>query len=358
MRSIIFIDRTNLYYYGGNVHTVLTLPFVATVVKDIEIINPDAFEKQLDEFITKNKIEPMDLAIIFSRSSSFEKVIPVSPQKIDIDLERKKFIENVPFEEIMDQTHSDEKGTRFIAINKEFAYLVKTIVEKHHFQIVAIASVAALTPQGDISFNISSAQDFFKNSSTIKQLSFPLEENQVVDMDLYEDAPGPKKTNKKLYLLLVFFAILIGILVFLLLNRQSASEKKPTRKPSPSARTTGARTQTVSPTIKIATESAPIEIPRSTLTIRVLNGSGIPGQADEIKEKLTEKGYTNIVTGNAQALESTRTLIITKPRVSPGQKQEIQEIIQSIGTATISIQENANIEEDILITTARNLSSP
>jgi hypothetical protein len=357
MRGIIFIDRNNLYYYGGNVHTVLTLPFVPTVVKDIEIINGEAFERQLDEFITKNKIDAVDVAIIVSRNSSFEKYIPTSPEKRDLEEDRKEFIGNVPFEQILDQKRTDEKGTRFIAINQEFVYLIKEIFEKYHFCIMAISSVAALTPQGDITFSAASAQDLFKNAPLIKEISFPLEEHITAEVDMYADEQAPKKKRTNLYLLLGFFAVLMAILVYLLLNRPTPTKKKIPKKTSQATSVT----ETVTPTIaaSVASPAAQItEFPKSALTIRILNGSGITGQADEIREKLNEKGYTDIVTGNATTLESSKTLIVTKPRVSAAQKQEITEIMQSVTGTDASVQENADIEADILITTARNPSSP
>jgi hypothetical protein len=53
--------------------------------------------------------------------------------------------------------------------------------------------------------------------------------------------------------------------------------------------------------------------PREVVKIKVLNGSGIPGKAGELAEKLKHKGYKDIETGNAPSYEVAQTQVKIKP---------------------------------------------
>ena len=119
MKSIIYIDRNNLYFYGGNVHTPIAFPFQPAIVRDIEVINPEELTKQLEQFIKTNKIEPMKTMIILGHQSSFEKTLPPKTDPTVIETEKKKFLENVPFSEILSHVFMNEKGSKIIAINKD-----------------------------------------------------------------------------------------------------------------------------------------------------------------------------------------------------------------------------------------------
>ncbi|MCC5265485.1 LytR C-terminal domain-containing protein, partial [Staphylococcus aureus] len=48
------------------------------------------------------------------------------------------------------------------------------------------------------------------------------------------------------------------------------------------------------------------------IKVKVLNGSGTPGRASEVKDLLKEKGYEEILTGNAESFDYTTTEIQVK----------------------------------------------
>jgi len=71
------------------------------------------------------------------------------------------------------------------------------------------------------------------------------------------------------------------------------------------------------PTPTVAPTAAPSPTPtqsfkKSDLKIQVLNGSGVAGKASELKTILSKKGYTEIITGNADNYDYKLTEIQTK----------------------------------------------
>jgi hypothetical protein len=76
---------------------------------------------------------------------------------------------------------------------------------------------------------------------------------------------------------------------------------------SPQAKNQTNSTATATP--EAPTPTPTVDIDRKTVKVKILNGSGTKGQATTIKDMLKEKGYTDIVTGNADNFDYTTTEI-------------------------------------------------
>lgn len=70
-----------------------------------------------------------------------------------------------------------------------------------------------------------------------------------------------------------------------------------------------------SPTPFLPTPTPTPSLKKETLKIKVLNGSGVRGKASEVKETLKEKGYGEIITGNADSFDYEKTEIQFKEKV-------------------------------------------
>ncbi len=79
-----------------------------------------------------------------------------------------------------------------------------------------------------------------------------------------------------------------------------------------------------SPTPTKPTPTPTPAVDRADVRIKVLNGSGISGKASNVKEFFTEKGYSDILTGNADAFDYETTVVQVKE-----DKPEIKSIIET-----------------------------
>lgn len=93
---------------------------------------------------------------------------------------------------------------------------------------------------------------------------------------------------------------------------------KPTSKPSPSP-----------------------SVDRKKVKVKILNGSGIVGKANEVKDVLIEKGYTDIVTGNADNFDYETSEI----QVKEG-KNDIYSVLADDLSDLVDINESSTLEED------------
>lgn len=354
MKSIIYIDRNNLYFYGGNVHAPLTLPFQPTVVRDIEVINAEELEKQVAAFIQSNKIEPSECGMIIAHQSSFAKVIPPKTPPEQIEQQRKQFLDNVPFEDILKKEFTTEKGIKIITTNKDLAYLIRDIFNKNHFTVEFIAPAAALYPDGDVTFNATAAQQILNKASVLKQQSFDLKDQEIPVTDTFEEGFVKKKKNASLYYMIPLFVILIGVLVWLIMGQGQSDTDKDAKTPTPSL--VSARrnaTPTIEPTITNTASPEAALLEKDSISFQVLNGSGISGQADTVREALIDEDYSEVVTGNAPTQQSSRSLIVYKSNIPTSQIQEIVDILSPI-IGEVTTQVNEEIEYDVRITTSIN----
>lgn len=95
-----------------------------------------------------------------------------------------------------------------------------------------------------------------------------------------------------------------------------------------------------------SSESAKV---KKDLKIQILNGSGISGQAGNLKVQLEGLGYENIETGNAE-VKGTKTTVVFSNKVSNSDKAELIKSMESTFTEVKSQTEQVS-EFDVNITT-------
>ena len=89
---------------------------------------------------------------------------------------------------------------------------------------------------------------------------------------------------------------------------------------------------------------------KSSVTIQILNGSGIEGQAGEINLLLQDAGYKNVTTGNAESLELI-TKITYKSQVSKEILNNILQEVEKILSDISAPEASQSAEFDVVIVT-------
>ncbi|HRN70393.1 MAG TPA: LytR C-terminal domain-containing protein [Candidatus Woesebacteria bacterium] len=88
-------------------------------------------------------------------------------------------------------------------------------------------------------------------------------------------------------------------------------------------------TPVLEPTIPPPTPTPTPSILREDINVKVLNGSGIAGKASDVKAFFQEKGYGEILTGNADAFDYETTVIQIKEDGDPAIRKYVEEDIAS-----------------------------
>jgi len=85
---------------------------------------------------------------------------------------------------------------------------------------------------------------------------------------------------------------------------------------------------------------------KEKIRIKVLNGSGIPGKATTVKDILKEKGYQEILTGNADNFDYKQTEIAVKKEKNNLVsiiKEDLKKYVSSFKVTALSEKEASDI---------------
>ena len=85
---------------------------------------------------------------------------------------------------------------------------------------------------------------------------------------------------------------------------------------------------------------------KDEVKIKVLNGSGTSGKATEVKTLLKEKGYQEILTGNAESFDYTKTVLQVKKsqsEISSVLKNDLKDNVSSLKESTLPETEAADV---------------
>ena len=358
MKSVIYIDRTNLFYYGGNVHTPVSLPFQKETVLDMEIINQEILTEQIVSWIKTNKIDPSPTIILLSPTIQFQKEIPADTPLEQQTTIKKIFEENIPFNETYVKEITLAKSTLLIGINIEFLYTIRDIFHTCGFTVEAIVPIAEVYGAQPIAgFSVQVAQDALKKIN--KEASVPLEYGPDNSHSPEEDPIPTKPSSNRLFIFVGIFIILLGVLIIVYLLNRKPRKKAEVIKLPPVATAPIIPPMEASPSalVETSTSEAVLKIKKEDITINVLNGSGIVGQADTIRQRLKTIGYNQITTGNAGDIQSTKTLIVFKKNVAPRERNEIIEVLKPF-TDQYTVQEKDDVETEVLIITSPQTATP
>ncbi len=86
-------------------------------------------------------------------------------------------------------------------------------------------------------------------------------------------------------------------------------------------------TPSVEDTPPTAPQSSELKIEKSSLSIKILNGAGISGLAGQLKNRLTQAGYSVSEIGNSPSLENTTIQIKSSQKTNEELINEITQIV-------------------------------
>lgn len=356
---IIFIYKDKLFFCNPGKNESLEFPLSNDTVRDLEIIDQEKLEKSLKEFIGKSQTGVGETLIILNKNTYFRTTIEnpnLSPEdnKNRID----QFSDLVPFEDIFVKQFTFNKKLEIIAINREFYEPILSVLQKLDFQITMI--LPDLVVQDFIGEASCSTEE---NSALLKVISRlgPYDllgtKHKLLTKDKADTTPI-KEQNKRLIILSITFAVLILILIgALIFNANRTYDDQTINPPPANVVETSIETITPQPTIALPKQLVEVETssPSAVLEldqykIRILNGSGVSGQAGVVKNGLQEAGFTNIDIGNSKKILSNKTQVLLNPTLPTSIRTLVLDVVENLGQE-YTIQENSELNYDIVITT-------
>ena len=348
--GIIYIDRGSFSLYEKTLPKILAFPFQPNTIANLDILDKELLGNQIKQFISLNKVKQTTLIMILSTGVLFEKILPEIDEQQKLD-EVKKFLENIPFENVSTITYKLEKGYRIIAMNRDFYDVIKRAFELEGFTIGAVVPVFSLGKDIDISHGINeeTGKRILKKFDSVRPENYVLhrsegevaEENNIVNFG---------KKNKRLSILLIVFILLVLVLIVLViisLQQPKKNDTQPSRAtPAPTA--SPSATPTISIDESIGSPSATIQ---AEITIRIFHDTENLQKATDLRDKLLTLGYQNIELGSSQATTVINTLVVFSTEVEKNIQQAITNELELLFDNVVS-RENDDTLFDVTINLA------
>lgn len=368
--AILFLDKDGFSLYAPSLEAPMRFNFPKETVQDMEILNTEAFITQVTTFLTSYTIPPSIVTILISQTLLFIQDIPTvitlpdestPPETISAVEQQKKiqdFIDTVPFEVIESKTYPIDGGIRVVATNKSIYENIITVFEKKGCIVKTVipAFILEVVNEG---LNDEVITAVINNSEALKTDSFMIHESEITPLTPAEKKKeflSLPKQQTKLYAFGGVFVVLLAVLGFMYKSMQDQNAVIPnTIATQPVVHAPAViltpTTQPIPVGSFIASSSA---INKAFVTIQIQTNTNTATQGQLIKNKLSEKGYTNVIlTANAPTT-TAKTLLIFSTTVDAITQQDVTTIISNIFT-NFSTQQATQTPYMITIIPSNNL---
>jgi hypothetical protein len=157
-----------------------------------------------------------------------------------------------------------------------------------------------------------------------------------------ESKSGGPKT-----ILIAGILILVAVLGFVVYKSATKSQESATPSPFDNTITPSEETSTVSTPSPAATPKAS---DKKNVSISILNGTGISGEAAYLQTQLEALGYSDIKAGNASSQDATTTTVVFSKDLASDIVSEITQKLNSI-YQKVTTSTSSSATTDVVITT-------
>lgn len=241
---LLYVEGNRAIFYGGDLTEMKQMDFPVDIVRDLDVINKDKLYVLIQALIEAYQLIPTAVTIALSSLVTFDRDLSqVAPEKQKE--EEQKFLDQVPFQNILPYRFSQQNKMKIIAANKDFTYAIKTGLEKRGFTVPAVVPLAALQevlPELATNLNLDL---ILSKIDSIKQFNMLVNQEPLHTITPQQKAQG-KPSNKRVFLLAGVFGVLLIILIIVAVINLAPS--KPAQPPvlRPTTQSTSPPSQTLS----------------------------------------------------------------------------------------------------------------
>jgi len=207
--GVLYIDADKCYFYEEGLSNKLQFSFPPDIVSNLEVLNKKKLVGFIQVFMKANGINPMSIIIILSRNDTFEEYFVGTLDKNQQNIQ--KFLELVPFEEVISKQFIFSDRIKVVAANKEFVDIVAKAFTDIMFDVKGVypmALIQMLLPQ--LATNFDFHLILTKIAEFEKYNFFKIADAPVISTKV------PPKRKTRLYALLSIFGVLLLILIIII----------------------------------------------------------------------------------------------------------------------------------------------
>jgi hypothetical protein len=358
---VLLFGRGVLQYFDAKKGEVAQCAFAPEEYFAQEVIDEKKFTEKLQEYLKVAAFKGVPVSIVLGKDMYFHALIPPDtskpPNPNAVQEKITSFLETIPLEannRLVLQVKR-KVGTDVFVANKK---LISTVTSQLETQTQDITLVVPAGPFAAEGTGISDLQKIIQKQQSLtdrynflsRDTESSSQENDTTPDPIDPEEEGAPPVSGKQIAVLV-----TGVVFIVLLATYGIVSSGIVTVPYLTPIIVGT-TPTPKPTASIVPTKAPMPLPtvpvtaKKDLTLRVLNGSGIVGQAGKIKAALEENDFSNISTDSTENTTGT-TQVRYRPGVAKSDSVQIEKLLTSF-VASIEAQVVATGEADVVIVTA------
>lgn len=364
LSSLLYLTRKSLKFYNKE-GELGALEFPPSIISNEEIIDEEKFEEAVIEFLAKTGAKKnMRFVLALSREVLFLKSIKITtPDKVEN--QTKRFLDKIPFEpgQIAKLEFTTEQEKVMVATNKALYTAIADIVGKIGAEVLYVAPLTAFEGMGEeVSLSPDEVKAVLGNSRVLKEnnfLAIPDALPATPQESSGEEEEDTEKASGKIVSYVIGFLGVVALasavttaLVTLgfvpnpiarFLQKPQAVSVMPTPKPIISPESTASAKP-------VEATGSPKISDKKNVTVEILNGSGLAGQASRVRDFLIKLGFEKFELGNVPKVTGETTAVFADNLSQPLQNDVTEELKRLFGkVATKSATQSAKF--DISITT-------
>lgn len=359
VKQLLFLSPNGLDFYDLNKGQSTHLAFAPTIVNHQEIQDRAQFEKLVGSFLKQVGIR--QAVMVLSSALIYDKLISkdqVKPEEVDNLI--KDWLVKVPFaDQKLSYLKLDSKdGLEVMATNKD---LFSSVVKLTQGLGAKIEQVVPATVFGQVNQPLDPGQmhQILSASNLLKKANFLVGQNveavvSPAPTDAVSDEPVEGKGGRGRYLIyglvVVLLFILSGVVGWWKWQEWQQAAKPQIQTPPAESSITA---QIATPSAEASESASPSASLTTDLEIQVLNGSGVSGQAGQVKSLLEGLGYQNVVTGNSTGESATATTIEYIESVSQADITAMTDVLAKSLVEVTSAVASPSGSFDVVVTTGQ-----
>ncbi len=328
LKALIKLNRDNLQIFTLNKEPITVL-LSGKAVDDLELKDYKNLNKEIVKAIVSNKLNPKKALIVLGEDLLFTKTTNAkteeSRNKIISD-----FLDEIPFEPntIVHKNFKTSKGVKIVAANNSvFMGVIKSLEDQKW--IIKYVVPESITGKN---FDKETLKTVFRDKKKLSLGNFYTFENKEIH------------SGWKIGLGISLTLSLLGVAFYFVANAPDKvipEEIHSIEQPIDNV---------VEEVIEIVEEP---KIAKADITIQILNGTGLPGQAGKTGKILEELEYEKIELGNAETSDYLDTQLIYTDNIPEDYLEEIGDSLKEIymGIVETPADEDDNINYNIVIIT-------
>ena len=142
--TVVFLDKNRIQFYESRDGTLVSLEVPETIMRDLEIANPTALGESVKTFLNQNHISASVSILVFSDTVVLTRELTGTRE--EKELEFQKFLDAVPFENILSRRYVFGEHDIAIAMPRAGFEPLIAILQEARFPVMAVVPTFTLGP--------------------------------------------------------------------------------------------------------------------------------------------------------------------------------------------------------------------